>query len=103
VPGSAKAYLPDTSKWPFEAHDIDLVSWADPIGHGIELIQDAHKTPDAPRKYADKSPKLGRFTLAMQLSASAIKCLNKHSHLELHAYVDRQYACSVSVVLVIDT
>ena len=98
----AKAYLPDTSKWPFEVDDEDLVSWVDPIGRGIELIQDALKTKGAPREFADKRPKLGGFTLAMELSASAIKCLNKHGHLEIHAYTDKNFRYSVSVVLVVD-
>ncbi len=37
----AKAYLPDTSTWSFAVDDEDLIPWVDPIGHGIELIQDA--------------------------------------------------------------
>jgi hypothetical protein len=98
----AKAYLPDTSTWSFAVDDEDLIPWVDPIGHGIELIQDALSDKKAPRAFADKPSKFNRLGLAVQLSASAIKCLNEHGHLELHAYTDTEFRYSVAVVLVID-
>jgi hypothetical protein len=108
----ANAYLPNasipwsstiiTGPYTFQVSDTDLASLADPIGHGIDLVQHAMNDASAPRNFGEDQDPSNRFLSSVTLVASAINCLHRHDHLELHAFIDKHYLYSVALVMIVD-
>jgi len=100
----AARYLPDLSTAGVAVDDIDLAAKSEPLTSAVGMLEQAIGDDQAPRYEVDgveSASEAGQVLKTVELTRTAMNCLNQRGHLAMHAYVDAQYRYSMAIALVV--